>query len=101
MDHAVTRFDQLFRERFRASGAPVPPTLYPFLSEARVRERREFTARVLFGGDRKAQALAMEPAVALIFSELLRFQGDGSNALASGPPLSPPPLKTGPATLPG
>jgi hypothetical protein len=105
MDHAVTRFDELFRERFRASGAPVPPTLYPFLSEPRVRERREFTARVLFGGDRRAQALAMKPAVTLIFSELLRFPPERSDGLVPGPPSVPPErpprLKTGPATLVG
>ncbi len=105
MDHAITRFDELFRERFRAEGAPVPPSIYPFLSDKTVRERREFTARVLFGGDRRAQAVAMQPAVTLIYSELIRFHPEASKEVipdpAVLPPDPPPPLKRGPATLAG
>ena len=103
MDHAVTRFDALFRANFTSPGAAVPPSFYPFLAEETVRARRAYTARVLFGGDRKAQALAMAPAVGLIFSELLRFRKSGSGApgARSESPESSPRLKTGPATLPG
>jgi hypothetical protein len=105
MDHAVTRFDELFPERFRPAGAPVPPSIYPFLSDKSVRERRAFTARVLFGGDRRAQAVAMEPAVTLIYSELIRFHPEASKAVIPSPssilPDPPPPLKTAPVTLPG
>jgi hypothetical protein len=95
MDHAVTRFDELFRERFRPAGAPVPPSIYPLLSDKQVRERRAFTARVLFGGDRRAQAVAMEPAVTLIYSELIRFHPEASKEVIPSPssilPDSPPP----------
>lgn len=105
MDHAVTRFDELFRERFRPAGAPVPPSIYPLLSDKQVRERRAFTARVLFGGDRQAQAVAMEPAVTLIYSELIRFHPEASKEVIPDPavvlPDPPPPLKTAPVTLPG
>jgi len=103
MDHAVTRFDELFREQFRPRGAPVPPSLYPFLSDKSVRERREFTARVLFGGDRLAQAVAMRSAVTTIFNELIRFHPKASKEVIPDPavilPDPPPPLKTSPATL--
>jgi hypothetical protein len=97
MDHAITRFDELFRERFRPEGAPVPPSIYPFLSDKTVRERREFTARVLFGGDRRAQAVAMQPAVTLIFNEMIRFHPKASREVTP----DPPPLKSAPATLTG
>ena len=105
MDHAITRYDELFREQFAPRGAPVPPSIYPFLSDKSVSERREFTARVLFGGDRRAQAGAMRSAVTLIYSELIRFHPEASKEVIPDPavilPEPPPPLKTGPATLAG
>jgi hypothetical protein len=105
MDHAITRYDELFREQFGPRGAPVPPSIYPFLSDKSVSERREFTARVLFGGDRRAQAVAMRSAVTLIYSELIRFHPEASKEVipdpAVLPPDPPPPLKRGSATLTG
>jgi hypothetical protein len=98
MDHAVTRFDALFRANFTSPGAAVPPSFYPFLAEETVRARRAYTARVLFGGDRKAQAVAMQPAVTLIFNEMIRFHSKASREVIPDPP---PPLKTAPATLTG